>query len=308
MPRAVPLRLTAALVLLPIAALLSAECGGNDVVDPSDASMDAAAFDRASDDGVGDGPPGATDGDSSSEDASALDAEAQDGAKARDGGGFDAADTGLEGGHAAALALGAAASFALLASDTITNVGVTTAITGDVGISPGTALVNLPPGQVTGTIYLDVPPATQAEFDLGVAYEDLAARPCQHTMSGSDLGGATLGPGVYCFGVAAAQSAADLNLDGQGDPNAVWIFQIGSTLTIANNAVTNMIGGGNACNVYWQVGSSATINTGARFKGSILASASVTMLTGASVSPGRVMAETAAITLDTNAISSAGCP
>ena len=305
MSQAVPLRLTAALVLLPIAALLSTECGGNDVVDPSDASMDAAAFDRASDDGVGDGPSDATGNDSSS----GLDAEAQDGADARDGGGgFDAADAGLEGGHAAALALGTAATFALLASDTITNTGVTTAITGDVGISPGTALVNLPPGQVTGTIHLDDALASQAEFDLGVAYEDLASRPCQHTMSGSDLGGATLGPGVYCFAFAAAQSAADLNLDGQGDPNAVWIFQIGSTLTIANNAVTNMIGGGNACNVYWQVGSSATINTGARFKGSILASASVTMLTGASVSPGRVMAETAAITLDSNAISSAGCP
>lgn len=308
MSRAVPLRFTAALVLLPIAALLSTECGGNDVVDPSDASMDAGAFDRASGDGVADGALDATDDDSSSGDAGLLDAQAQDGAQIQDGGGFDAADAGLDGGHAPALALGTAATFALLASDTITNVSVTTAITGDVGISPGTALVNLPPGQVTGTIHLDDSLATQAEFDLGVAYEDLVARPCQHTMSGVDLGGATLAPGVYCFAFAAAQSASDLTLDGQGDPNAVWVFQIGSTLTIANDAATKMTGSGNACNVYWQVGSSATINTGARFKGSILASASVTMLTGASVSPGRVMAETAAITLDSNAISSAGCP
>jgi hypothetical protein len=127
-------------------------------------------------------------------------------------------------------------------------------------------------------------------------------------MTGVDLGGKTLPPGVYCFGFTAAQTAGTLTLDAQGNPNAVWIFQIGSTLTISTNLSTTVIGGGSACNVYWQVGSSATINVGAQFSGSILAQASITVQTGASVSPGRTLTQTAAVTLDTNAISKAGCP
>jgi type VI secretion system secreted protein VgrG len=148
----------------------------------------------------------------------------------------------------------------------------------------------------------------QAEADLTTAYNNLAGRPCQHPMTGVDLGGKTLPPGVYCFGVAAAQTVGALTLDGQGDPNAVWIFQIASTLTISTNLSTAMIGGGNACNVYWQVGSSATINVDAQFKGNILAQTSITLLTGANVSPGRTLAQTGAVTLDSNAISNAGCP
>ena len=204
--------------------------------------------------------------------------------------------------------LGTARTFALLAGSTITNTGIDTAIVGDVGIWPGTAEVGLTPGQVTGTFYLGDAVAMKAEQDLTTAYNDLAGRPCQYPMSNVDLGGKTLPPGVYCFGAAAAQLVGDLTLDAQGDPNAVWIFQIGTALTIAQDVSTTMINSGNACNVYWQVGSAATINLGAQFKGTILAQQLISLFTGASISPGRALTQIAAVTLQSNAISNAGCP
>jgi hypothetical protein len=346
MSRAVPLRL--ALVLLPIGALLSAECGGNDVIDSTDASADAAfdggTVDAVSDGNLADRPAETSSGDSGMPDAGtdaaedgspeAADAGGADAGDARagdadaggadaggvDAGGVDArgadagdanagdADAAVEGGTLAPPALGTAKTFAVLAGSTITNTGVATAIVGDVGVSPGTALTGLTAGQVTGTIHLGDAVAMQAEADLTTAYNNLAGRPCQHTMSNIDLGGKTLPPGVYCFASSAAQMVGDLTLDGQGNSNAVWIFQIASTLTIATNLSTTMINGGNACNVYWQVGSSATINGGAQFKGNILAQASISLLTGANVSPGRTLAQTAAVTMQSSAISNAGCP
>jgi hypothetical protein len=319
--RAVPLRLTVGLALLLIAGGLSTECGGNDVIDSADSStdgsFDSGPVDAAMDSMLADSSPEEADGSFDSGPVDAADG-ATDSMLAESGladagpdagdASLDAADSGFEGGGLAAPALHSAKTFAVLASSTITNIGVTTAIVGDVGISPGTALVNLPSGQVSGTIHLGDAVAAQAQSDVATAYNDLVGRPCQHVMSSVDLGGTTLAPGVYCFAIAAAQMVGNLTLDAQGDPNAVWIFQIGSTLTIATNVSTNMINQGNACNVYWQVGSSATINTGAGFKGNILAKASITLLTGANVSPGRTFAQTAAVTLDSNGISNAGCP
>jgi hypothetical protein len=355
-------------VLFSIGILLSAGCGGNDVIDSVDGSGDATfesgAFDAVSDPTLADRPndtasgdtgpdardagpdadaavsdaaglldtgpapdvvlvdsPGLFDAESGLLDAPGLlDAEGGlvDGADAGgvDAGGMDAA--GLDGGDAEAgseggiviapPSLGTARTFAVLAGMTITNTGVTTAIVGDVGISPGTALVGLTAGQVTGTIYLGGAVAMQAEADLTTAYNNLSGRPCTHDMTSIDLGGKTLPPGVYCFASSAAQMVGDLTLDGVGDPNAVWIFQIASTLTISTNLSTVMIRSGNACNVYWQVGSSATINGGAQFKGNILAQASISLLTGANVSPGRTLAQTAAVTMQSSAISNAGCP
>jgi hypothetical protein len=284
--------------------LLAANCGGNDVIDAADASTDAMSDSGRLEDAL-DASLADRSGETSSDDSSFPDVSVDvDGTES---GPRDAGESEVESG-VPVLALATAATFAVFASATITNAGVTTEVIGDVGISPGTALVNLPPGQVMGTIHLGDGPAAQAASDLAVAYADLAARPCQHTISGTDLGGQTLAPGVYCFAAGAAQSAADLTLDGQNDPNASWVFQIGSTLTIATNAVTKVINGGSACNAYWQVGSSGTINAGARFKGSVLAKVSITLLTGASVSPGRILAETGAVTLDSNALSNAGCP
>ena len=377
MSKRVP-RVTIALVLVPIAALLLSECGGNDVIDSADSSADAtfetSTLDAESDTTLADrtpetaaedsGPPDAeTDGEAAlpdaqgglldAGDAGAADAggavtgdadagDAGGGADARgtdasnadagnaetggvdasdaEAGGVDASDAeaggvdagdaeaGSDGGTLVAPTLGTAKTFAVLAGSTITNTGATTAIVGDVGVSPGTAITGLPAGQVTGTIHAGDAVAAQAEADLTIAFNNLAGRPCQHPMTGVDLGGQTLPPGVYCFAVAAAQSTGPLTLDGRGDPNAVWIFQIASTLTVSTNLSTTMIGSGNACNVYWQVGSSATINVDAQFKGNILAQASITLLTRAKVSPGRTLTQTAAVTLDSNAISNAGCP
>lgn len=352
------------IVAFPMAALLSMECGGNDVIDSGDATADAtseasgdAPADRVLADGSGtssqdstapdvrvDAAGGvldatnATDAESSVQDAladaseaagldgrveagsvdgaSAADADASVDAGSADANEADANEAEADAGEADADAqgpvllgpvLGTARTFALLAGATITNTGIATAIFGDVGVSPGSAEVGLTAGQVTGTIYLGDPVAMKAEQDLTTAYNNLVGRPCEHPMSSVDLGGKTLPPGVYCFGVAAAQMVGDLTLDGQGDPNAVWIFQIASTLTIASSVSTTMINAGNACNVYWQVGSSATINIGAQLKGNVLAQASISLLTGASISPGRALTQTAAVTLDTNAISNAGC-
>jgi len=311
-----------------IASLLSVECGGSDVVDPSDTSADAtsgrgeSSSEGMSDEGTdsADALPEGLEGslDVSLAETTAVDAGGDsEGGSGADSGGDSSGDSGgdsggadatIEGGTIALPGLGTARTFAVLAGSTITNTGVTTAIFGDVGISPGTALVGLTAGQVTGTLHLGDPAAMQAEADLTVAYNDLAGRPCQHAMTDVDLGGKTIPPGVYCFAVAAAQTVGDLTLDGEGDPNAVWIFQIGSTLTISSNLSTIMIHGGNACNVYWQVGSSATINGGAQLKGNVLAQASISLLDGANVAPGRTLAQTAAVTMQSTDISNAGCP
>jgi hypothetical protein len=317
------------ILLAPLAGLVSLECGGSDVIDAVDGSPDATsdrgetsseAMSDVGIDSTDETPEGAmgsldvaTEGETAAGEAGVTESgggEAGGTESGGEAGGVDAGSTDatVEGGTLAAPALGTARTFAVLAGSTITNTGTATAIFGDVGISPGTALVGLTAGQVTGTFHLGDPAAMKAEADLTTAYNDLAGRPCQHTMTDVDLGGKTLPPGVYCFAVAAAQAVGDLTLDGQGDPNAVWIFQIASTLTIATNLSTTMIGGGNACNVYWQVGSSATINGGAQLKGNVFAQASISLLNGANVSPGRTLAQTAAVTMQSTDISNAGCP
>jgi Ice-binding-like len=345
--RAVPRRF-AGVALVPIAAVISlvvsvplAECGGNDVVDSIDARSADSALEAARETGVADGQSEAALRDAPVGDAvvplrdaeaglpdaldldvevglpdaldldvevglpDALDLDVEVGLPDA----LDAADAGDGEGGLAAPLLRTASRFALLAGAAITSTGATS-IVGDVGIWPSVVPpVGLTPGQVTGTIVTSGGPvAAQGEADLMTAYADAQGRPCEHTMTSVDLGGKTLPPGVYCFAGAAVQMAGNLVLDGQGDPNAVWIFQISSTLTISTNVSTTMINGGNACNVYWQVGSSATINGGAQFMGNILAQASISLLTGASVSPGRALAQTAAVTMDTNAISKFGCP
>jgi hypothetical protein len=197
--------------------------------------------------------------------------------------------------------LGSAGTFTVLAGSTVTNTGATTTITGDVGVSPGTAITGLPPGQPTGgAIHAGDPAAAAAQTALTTAYNDLAGRACGTNLTSVDLGGMTLAPGVYCFNTSA-QLTGTLVLDGQGNPNAVFVFKVGSTLTTASNAAVTLTGGAQAANVFWQVGSSATLGTGTAFKGNIVALASVTLNTGASLS-GRALARSGAVTLDTNAI------
>ncbi len=202
--------------------------------------------------------------------------------------------------------LGTAESFAVLGGSTVTNTG-TTIVTGNLGVSPGTAITGFPPGTVVGgTIHAGDAVAAQAQSDTTAAYNDLASQACTTTYGvPTDIGGLTLVPGVYCF-LSSAQLTGDLTLNAQGNPNAVWVFKIGSTLTTASNSSVLLINGAQSCNVFWQVGSSATIGTGTTFIGNILALASITLTTDATVS-GRALAQNGAVTMDSNTVTLSSC-
>ena len=196
--------------------------------------------------------------------------------------------------------LGSVGSFAVLGGSTVTNTGATT-IDGSLGVSPGLAITGFPPGLVSGgAIHAGDAVALQAQIDTATAYDALAAQACTVDLTGKDLGGMTLTPGVYCFS-SSAQLTGALVLDAGGKADAVFIFKTQSTLTTASNASVHVTNGGSDCGVFWQIGSSATLGTGTELAGSILALASITLTTGAKVS-GRVLARTGAVTMDDNAI------
>ena len=206
--------------------------------------------------------------------------------------------------QAASVGLGTAESFAVLGGTTVTNTGPSV-IAGNLGVTPGAAVTGFPPGLVTaGTIHTADAVASQAQSDLTTAYGDAAGRPSTATIS-ADLGGRTLTAGVYTS-ASTLGLTGDLTLDGQGDPNAVFVFQAGSALTVAGASRVLFIGGAQACNVFWQVGSSATIGVGSAFAGSILALTSISMTTGATLH-GRALARNGAVTLDTNTITTSTC-
>jgi len=190
-------------------------------------------------------------------------------------------------------------TFAVLGGSTVTNTNTPTTVNGNLGVSPGSAVTGFPPGIVTGgTIHAADAVAAQAQSDLATLYTDLASAPCNTVLTGQDLGGKTLTPGVYCF-ATSAQLTGTLTLDGQGNPNALFIFQVGSTLTTASASSVLLINGASSCGVFWQLGSSATLGTGTALAGSIVALASITLNTGASLS-GRALARNGAVTLDDN--------
>ncbi len=195
--------------------------------------------------------------------------------------------------------LGAAGSFAVLAGTTVTNIG-DTQVVGDVGVSPGTAIEGLTSGMVVGTIYAGGAVPAQAQANALAAYNDLVGQACDTVLSGQDLGGLTLTPGVYCFS-GSAQLTGTLTLNALGDPNAVFIFKIGSTLTTASNSSVLLINSANSCNVFFQVGSSTTLGTDSAFYGNILARASITLNSRARLN-GRALALDGAVTMDTNSI------
>ncbi|GAC1622823.1 MAG: hypothetical protein NVS4B9_14160 [Ktedonobacteraceae bacterium] len=202
--------------------------------------------------------------------------------------------------------LGTAATFGVLAGSTVTNTGVTV-VTGDVGVSPGTAVTGFPPGLISppGAIHSADAVALKAQSDLTIAYNNAAGQPASLDLTGQDLGNKTLIPGVYHFS-SSAQLTGPLTLNGQGDPASVFIFQIGSTLTTASNSSVAPINGAQACNIFWQIGSSATIGTGTTFVGNILALTSITATTGATFNGG-LYARNGAVTLDTNTITRSRC-
>lgn len=205
-------------------------------------------------------------------------------------------------GATATVGLGTAASFSVLGGSTVTNTGPTTMF-GDLGLSPGSSVTGAP--HVLGQTHAGDAVAIGAKNSLTTAYNDAAGRPTNGS-AGTDLAGQTFLPGVRTASSSLLLSSGSVTLDAQGDPNAVFIFQIGSTLITGSNTSVSLVGGAQACNVFWQVGSSATLGTGTRFAGTVMASASITANTAATIH-GRLLASTGAVTLDTNTITTSNC-
>ncbi|MEU2978678.1 ice-binding family protein, partial [Streptomyces hirsutus] len=199
--------------------------------------------------------------------------------------------------------LGTAESFAVLAGASITNTGPSV-ITGDIGVSPGTSITGFPPGVVNGTQHVADAVALQAQSDLVTAYNTAAGEATDSALP-PDAGGLTLVPGVYTASSTLGLTGT-LTLDAQGDPDAVWVIQVGSSLTTASASQVLLINGASPCNVFWQIGSSATLGTSSTFVGSILALTSITVTTGTSID-GRALARNGSVTLDTNRITLPMC-
>ncbi|MFN3339371.1 MAG: ice-binding family protein [Dietzia sp.] len=200
--------------------------------------------------------------------------------------------------------LGTADSFAVLAGSTVTNTGPST-IAGDLGLSPGSSVTGFPPGTVTGgTQHVSDSVAIQAKADLTTAYDDAAGRAVTGTVS-ADLGGQTFVDGTY-FQATDMALTGTVTLNAQNNPNAVFIFQAADTLTIASGGTVELVNGANPCNVFWQVGASATLGTNSTFVGTVMALTSITVNTGATVQ-GRLLARNGAVTLDNNVITAPDC-
>jgi hypothetical protein len=200
--------------------------------------------------------------------------------------------------------LGTAASYAVLAGQTITNTGSTT-VTGDIGLFPGTAFTGQASVTINGAVNINNAAASQAQADLVTAYNDAAGRTPVTTVA-TELGGTTLDPGVYNSSSGTFQITGTLTLNAHGDPNAVFIFQTSSTLVTASGSSVNLINGARFCRVFWQVGSSATLGTNSQFVGHIFALTSIAAQTGATVQ-GQLLARNGAVTLDTNTITNGIC-
>lgn len=196
--------------------------------------------------------------------------------------------------------LGSAGSFVVLAGSTVTSTGATS-LTGDLGVSPGTAVTGFPPGTMSGATHAGDATAAAAMADLTLAYNDAAGRTLAPVTLAGNLGGLTLPPGLYKSTSSLAISSGDLTLDAQGDPSAVFLFQMASTLSTTSGRAVVLVGGAKSSNVYWQVGSSATLGTTSVFKGTILANQSITLNTGASLN-GRALARIGAVTMAGNSI------
>jgi hypothetical protein len=202
----------------------------------------------------------------------------------------------------ATVELGSAASFSVLGGSTITNTGPTT-MSADLGLSPGSSVTGAP--QVLGQTHVDDAVAIAAKTALTTAFNEAAARPSSGS-AGTDLSGQEFTAGVRSASSSLLLSSGTVTLNAQGNANAVFIFQIGSTLTTHAGTTVLLINGAQACNVFWEVGSSATIGAATHFVGTIMAHESITAATGATFN-GRLLAQTAAVTLEDNTITTSAC-
>ncbi len=209
--------------------------------------------------------------------------------------------------QAAPVDLGTTGPFVVLGGSTVTNTGPSV-LNGDLGVAPGTALVGFGlPATVNGATHANDAVAQQAQQDLTTAYDVAAGQPVPpgNVLTGTDLGNRTLSAGAYRYDTSA-QLTGELTLDAAGDPNAQFVFEIGSTLTTASASSVRLINGASPCNVYWQVGSSATLGTTTAFQGNVLALTSISLNNGATVI-GRMLARNGAVTLDNNVLDNSRC-
>jgi len=197
--------------------------------------------------------------------------------------------------------LGAAANFRVLAGTTVTNTGATK-ITGSLGLSPGSAVTGFPPGVVTNKINIADRAAANGKAGLLIAFKNAMGRSNCPTLVSGNLGGRTLGPGLYYSTSSLAVSSGDLTLNAHGNSGAIFIFQVATKFTMTSGRAIVLTGGATAANIYWVIGSSAALGTTAVFSGILMAHKSISMATGAKVH-GRALAQIGAVTMADDSVS-----
>jgi hypothetical protein len=208
---------------------------------------------------------------------------------------------------AAPVGLATAQPFVVLGGAGVTNSG-SSVVNGDLGVTPGTSLSGFgAPAVVNGATHVNDAVAAQAQADLTTAYNVAAGQPIPpgNELTGVDLGGLTLSPGAYGYSTSA-QLTGQLTLDAHGDPNAQFVFVIGSTLTTASASSVVLTDGASPCNVFWKVGSSATLGSGTAFEGNVMALTSITLNSGVTVL-GRALARNGEVTLINDVLTAPQC-